>query len=152
MLPEKSDLVGVTHNSCLGSLKHSWAHCPPCFLNPLFTPLLEHLIYYVVTFHGCAPLPQQNVCLVTLCYPLCRVTVAHHGQTGWGDITVNSRWAYKKAGFCFLILRQTPIRAKSRERNGPHQQFELFIHNLTQLILIIMVINKHENNKCIYSV
>lgn len=93
------------------SLMCHWAHFPLCFLNPLVTPLLEHLIYCTIIFHGSIPLHQHNVYLMTLCHYWYWVTAAHLGCTGWGKITVQSRLVFTQS-------KKIPIGTLSRETMG----------------------------------
>ena len=121
---EKSDSVGVIHGLYLGALKLwsplgssefcrilsltcSWAHSPLCFLDLSFTPLSEHVLR--CNFSWMCPTPPVECVSPHLVPSLLRndncSTIAQYGQTGWGVITANSRWAQEKAGYSFLILK-----------------------------------------------
>lgn len=42
---------------------HSRPHCPLLFLYPLIIPLLRHLIYYIINFHGYVCLSPSVECV-----------------------------------------------------------------------------------------
>ena len=117
MLSEKSDSVGVIHDFYLGALKLwpslgisefckilslmcNWAHCPLCFLNLSFTPLSEHLLCCNFSW-VCPPPPVE--CVSHHLVP--SLSQSDNWANWMGDITANSRWAHKKAGYSFLILK-----------------------------------------------